>query len=173
MIYIYFISSSFRNYLNCASRRSFRISSDWFSLISCPVAAPGFDGTVAGNTLDNVVVAEAEVDIEELLARASVVADTGLVEVDEVDILEERKNLDSNSALVSSRSWGWFWRRRSNSAWVTEATGNVMSCTSSQMEEPGPVDTGSRSLNSTGNCVLWNDLKCLFQACFLLNVRSQ
>ena len=49
-------------------------------------------------------MAEAEVDIEELLARASVVADTGLVEVDEVDILEERKNLDSNSALVSSRS---------------------------------------------------------------------
>ena len=90
--------------MNCASR-SDRLSSDCSSVISCPLAVPGFDGTAAGSTLDNVVVEGAEVDGEELLATARVVADTELVELaDEVDTLEERKNLDSNSAVVSSLS---------------------------------------------------------------------
>ena len=89
--------------MNCASRLD-RLSSDCSSVIFCPLAAPGFDGTAAGSTLDNVVVEGAEVGGEELLAMARVVADTELVDVDEVDTLEERKTLDSNSALVSSRS---------------------------------------------------------------------
>ena len=88
--------------MNCASR-SDRLSSDCSSVISCPLAVPGFDGTAAGSTLDNAVV-EAEVDREELLATARVVTDFELVEVGEVDTAEERKNLDSNSAAVSFRS---------------------------------------------------------------------
>ena len=89
--------------MNCASR-SDRLSSDCSSVISCLLAAPGFDGTAAGSTLDNVVVEGAEVGGEELLATARVVTDFELVEVGEVDTAEERKNLDSNSAAVSFRS---------------------------------------------------------------------
>ena len=43
-----------------------------------------------------------DVDLKELLATARFVADTELVEVDEVDSSEESKNLDS--IVVSSRS---------------------------------------------------------------------
>ena len=91
------------HYLNCDSR-SGRPSSDCSSVISCPLAAPGFDETDAGDILDEIVVEGTDVDAEELLALARVVADTELMDVDEFGKSEWIKNLDSNSSLVSSRS---------------------------------------------------------------------